>query len=49
MSLLNVHGYGKQICSEYRFCNDDAISLIFTEEIGFVIEDIIDYEEDEKI
>ena len=37
---------------EYSRGYDDAISLallILMEETGFVIEDIVDYEEDEKI
>ena len=43
---------GCDAADEYSRGYDDAISLallIFMEETGFVIEDIVDYEEDEKI
>ena len=43
---------GCDATDEYSRGYDEAISLalfILTEETGFVIEDIVDYEEDEKI
>ena len=53
MRANKIHNAGGcDAADEYSRGYDDAISLallIFMEETGFVIEDIVDYEEDEKI